>query len=246
MLNETSDIDEFVINTPSVAETKGILEEVVYKQDFLDFIKGKVGNVGYITVQRKDFKDKVLWFAQVQVGGAWYNDLYQLIIKDGEIADLIDTGASGLSEAFTYELVDMSQGEFIAATCASHIGNGDLDLISLDDLGNVKYSFDHVIDRHMGFWEETGKEFGLIMEDNYYQTVADRFVGDKLEYSCYDTDGDGNTDVVFTGIREIYLNEDAPYLWREYYVKQVYLYDPDIDDFVLSDELSEQILINEY
>jgi hypothetical protein len=52
--------------------------------------------------------------------------------------------------------------------------------------------------------------------------------------------------VIFTGIRQIFIDEDDSKLWREYYVKQVYLYDPDIDDFVLSDELSQQILINEY
>ena len=167
-------------------------------------------------------------------------------INDGQIVNAKFTGA-GSDGYFEYYFSTMSQGSFIIAYCTDSNGRGGLYFIPLDNLGMVKYSFDKVYDNNMTFWGIIGAEFGLKDKDGYDVPAADRYVGDKLDFTCEDVNSDGNTDVIFTGIRQIYVGtEMEPQLWREYYVKQVYLYDPAQDDFVLSDELSESILINEY
>jgi hypothetical protein len=173
------------------------------------------------------------------------NLLLWIDIKDGKIVEWEKTGAMSVGH-LEYYFIEMSQGMFIAAYCADTHANGNLLLIPLDNLGESKYTFSNVYDYNLGFWGVVGEEFGLYNDYGSPILAADILIDKKLDAKYMDIDGDGNTDVVFTGIREIYLNEDDPQLWREYYVKQVYLYDPDIDDFVLSDELSQQVLINEY
>jgi hypothetical protein len=200
-----------------------------------------------INIETHFAEGKFLFFVKVLYANVDFIGLFLLNITDEfEIINLEYTGLTGALITFSYEVLETSQGTFIAAYYALNRGNGSLDLVPLDDLGSAKYSFDHVVDRHMGFYQIVGEEFGLLDGDTY-RSAADRFANDKLDYFYQDVNDDGNTEFVFYGIRQIYLGDyEEPILWREYYVKQVYLYDPDIDDFVLSDELSEQILINEY
>jgi hypothetical protein len=224
------------------------LSRDVFVVNVLDYLSenGEYAEYAYllnnICIYDNYINDELVYFVEIQLGYQWSVELYQIYEKDGEILNMKYTGAGGDKRFFEYELIKITQGNFIAAYDASSQGNGNLLLIPLDNLGEVKYSF-----HTMGYRNPT--EYGYGFKDNEegtepYGVIYDR----KLKAEYRDINNDGNTDVILTGTQGVYDSnyDESDLLLREDYVTEVYLYDPDIDDFVLSDELSQQVLINEY
>ena len=92
----------------------------------------------------------------------------------------------------------------------------------------------------------TAIDYGLASENDENITASAVYPGGKLHASYVDIDKDGNTDIVLTGIQHIYQAgiNNGQILKKEYYIRNVYIFDSIKDDFVFKDELSEKILIN--
>ena len=196
-----------------------------------------------------------IYLAKIVSDYFWSSGLLFITVNDeGNITDVKETGLIGLNSLFEYELIDISQGAFIAAYCASHVGNGSLDLVPIDQPDTVKYSIFGAADDDYEFNKMTAVKYGLSKGydeegdeiDNL--TASAVYLGGKLNAGFADVNEDGNSDIILTGIRQIYKSEgdgsaEDVTLTKEYYIKYVYLFDHIEDDFVFSQNLSQEILI---
>ena len=202
-----------------------------------------------ISTDNEAFEDFIVRAKEWQ--SSWADGLWlvrferEKIVRKDEIrskADIIDK----------FDYINISQGSFIEIFNSSHQGNGSTILVSQDNLTTPKYEFSvNTVDRH---WEGQSR---LIAEDdpNFPELIKGKeymfnyvYVGDMLESKYVDVNNDGYTDVIFSGYQELHIN-DMPLIDFEitqppnhlFYVKWVYLYDKLEDNFMLSDELSEEI-----
>jgi len=195
-----------------------------------------------------DSNGNIIYLAKVTWEFMWGCSLYLIIIDNYEITEIINTGIGGNSVYFSYDVVGMSQGDFISAYCSSHMGNGNLVLFPISEPTESKYGIP-AVDHDYEDMRLTALEYGLISGDEEQLTASEIYLGGKLHADYIDINQDGNTDIIMTGIQQIYetgKDFQDQILRREYYVKNVYLYNLAEDDFILSDILSERILINSY
>lgn len=203
--------------------------------------------INSINITKKYINDKTLYFLQIQSDFFWDTELYIIEEKDGRILELRKTGAAGLDRFFEFDFIEISQGIFIEAYCSSHAGNGDLVLIPIDALGKPRYTIPAI-----GYYaalqsKETALENNLFLgySSDYYDTHI--FANGKLSAEYLDINKDETTDIILKGILQIYDVDSAkiPELTKEYYYKQVYLYDNTNDGFLYSTEFSKVIEIRQ-
>jgi|GEM_PF-4751966 len=195
--------------------------------------RGDVGVYSKIDIQEKYLQGETFYFAALQQDFFWSAELYLIRAQEGKIAEVIATGAGGLESVFEYDLIDISQGKFIAAYCASHAGNGDLELIPLNSPGAAQYSIP-AVDCHYEDTEETANEYGVPGEMGSGSTASSVYRGGKLEAAYADVDGDGHTDIVLSGVQQIFAEEDGEWVLRqEHFVENVFLFDAAADEFAL-------------
>jgi hypothetical protein len=241
-----------------LSEDKGLVSS------FLRFIKNdpvwkKDFNLQYLSsvkISKKwDSIGNVYYFAEVTPDLMWGSELYMIITDNDEIIEVIDTGLGGNSEYFSFDIVNLSQGIFVAVYCASHAGNGELTLAPINEISKAKYSFSDAVDNHYESMRLTAIEYGLAPEyslieleegeeiDGKKAKASAVYLGGKLCVDYGDVNLDGSTDVVLTGIQRIYEegNNNEQILKQEYYIKKVYIYDHIIDEFVFNDKLSLKI-----
>jgi len=174
----------------------------------------------------------------------WSCDLYMINIYDNKITNLEHTGLGGNYSYFSYDIVNISQGNFISAFCSSHSGNGNLEFMEISKPNIIKYSIPNAVDAN---YEENGLaaiENNLLSDNqNKFSSV---YLGGKLNVEYKDVDNDGNTDIILTGIQQIYMvgDNDEQILIKEYYIIYIYIYDLIKDDFIFCDSMSKKILIN--
>jgi hypothetical protein len=186
-----------------------------------------------IEITEKFLEGRKLYFAEIQKDFFWESELYLIKTQDDVITDAVIIGASGLNRLFEYDVIDISQGEFIAAYCSSHMGSGNLELISIDNLGKSMYSIP-AIDNYFEDTEETSITHGLSKEygDGIYASKI--FLNGKLSAVYEDVNDDGNTDIILKGVQQVYKNEgDVQILDSETFIKMVYLFDTHSNQFVL-------------
>jgi len=178
----------------------------------------------------------------------WGSGLYMIVVDHGKIVNVIGTGLCGNREYFSYDVVNMSQGVFVAAFCATHMGNGNLDLVPISEPGKIKYTIPRAVDHHYEDMALTAVEFGLASEADGTITASAIYLGGRLNADYIDVNQDGNTDIVLTGVQQVYETgtNHEQILRQVYYIKLVYLYDPIEDDFILNDAMSERVLVDSF
>ena len=198
-----------------------------------------VGNYSVVSIKKDYYKNSAIYFVELQEDFFWSSILYQINFDKGEIVGLIDTGAGGLSEYFQYNLIEISPGSYLAVYCSSHMGNGDLELIPLNEIGEAKYAFP-AIDGYYEETELTAIEYGLSSGYGNDILASAVYLCGKLHAEYTDTNNDGNTDIALSGIQQIYetsINGEL-LLKREYFVRNIYLYAPLEDCFIYNEGLS--------
>jgi len=226
----------------------------------------KDNNLQYLSTVRISKKwdsiGNAYYFVEATPDFVWGTGLYLIITDDYEIVKVVDTGLGGYSEFFSYEIVSMSQGDFLAVYCSAHTGNGELVLAPITEMNRTKYIFTDAIDDHYECMRSTAIEYGLAPEhsqevisgeifeedEDGHVEASTVYLGGKLHADYFDVDQDGNTDVVLTGIQRVYEtgNNNEQILKQEYYVKNVFLYNPEIDGFILNNELSMKTMLMTY
>ena len=204
-----------------------------------------------VSINQKYIKDEVLYFVELQMDYMWDTSLFKVEENNGQITDLLFTGLGGNKDLFSYDVIEITQGNFLVGYCSSHMGNGNLELVSLDKIGEIKYSISQIsgesnsyiegiIDCYYEQTEKTAILHGL--SDKYGNDILASavFCDDKLKAQYYDADNDGNTDIIFTGIQQIYLEDkeffEAPE--QEYYCKIVFLFNSEDDKFYYNEKFS--------
>jgi len=78
-------------------------------------------------------------------------------------------------------------------------------------------------------------------------TASSVFLGGMLHADYGDVNSDGHTDIVLSGIRQIFQSDGhgEQILAKEFYVKEIYMYDPPSDTFLRAEDLGENMLIFE-
>ena len=195
-----------------------------------------------------DNTGNIIYLAKLSAQFMWENRLYVIYVDDNKITKIINTTLGGNERNFSYDVVNISQGTFIAAYCSSHSGNGDLRFVSVFNPDIIIYNIPYVVDIEYEDMRLTAIEYGLTSEDDENISASAVYLGGKLNASYADIDGDGNTDIILTGIQQIYQTgtNDKQILKKEYYIKKIYIFDSIKDDFVFKEELSEKIIINNY
>jgi len=169
-------------------------------------------------------------------GNDWSVHMFLLNEENGE-ETLEETAAEGSRYFFEVDFINISQGKFIEAYCATHMGNGNLLLIPIDEPSKEKYAIPAIGGLGGHDWLA---QFNYLSE---YGSNATRFKNGHLEADYRDINGDGHTDIVMTGIQEV-NNRDRTEVVAEYDCKFVYIYDVYEDEFILDvsrsrhDELS--------
>jgi hypothetical protein len=221
---------------------------------FLDFIKSdpvlrndhNLMSLNTVDIQKSYYTDngKEIYLVSVIPQFMWGAELYILYVENNKIADIIKTPLGGNKRFFSYELINISNGTFIAAYCATHAGNGNLELVSIFQPDIIKYSIPFAVDGHYEEMAIAAIEYGLISEYDENIRASAVYLGGKLHADYLDVNQDGYTDIVLSGIRRIYQTgeDDKRILKKEYYVRSVYLYDAEKDKFVLNEQISEEIL----
>lgn len=198
--------------------------------------------------QKYDNDGNNIYFAEATPQLMWGSELYIVSVDDNKITKITDAGLGGNSEYFSYDVVTMTQGVFISAFCASHSGNGELELALLPNPNIKKYTIPGAVDNYYEDSRLTAAEYSLASTENGDITASAVYLGGKLHADYTDINHDGDTDVVLTGIQQIYETgihqEQIPR--KEYYVKDVYLYDSIKDDFLFDEKASELVLIHSY
>ena len=220
--------------------------EYIALDSFLEFIDSNPDSKNYFDLQGlsavdidmyRDSFGNIIYLAAVTRQFMWSSGLYVVVVEDDKIVELSATPFGGGKRHFSYDIVKISQGDFIAVHSSSHAGNGDLEFASVLEPDVIKYVIPSVVDYCYEDMRSTAIEHGLAHENI---TASAVYLGGKLHAKYIDINNDGNTDIILTGIQQIYQEQ---ILKREYYVKKVYLYDVKKDDFVFSEEMSENIPI---
>ena len=203
-----------------------------------------------IEISKKwDSDGNAMYFAKTTPEFMWGCNLYMILTDDNEITGIVNTGLGGNNDLFSYDVACMTQGDFIAVYPSSHVGNGMLVLVPISKPSAPKYGIPDAVDGDYEDMQLTAVQYGLASENDENVTASAIYLGGKLHAEYVDLNQDGNTDIVLIGIQQIYqtgINFREQILRKEYYVKNVYLYDPMKDDFIFSDEMSEMILVSSY
>ena len=209
---------------------------------------GNLKSLNTVEISRKNDNDgNAYYFVKTNSQFMWGSELYMLIIDDDKITKIVDTGLGGNSEYFSYDVASISQGVFVSAFCSSHSGNGDLRLMPINEPNTVEYLIPNAVDNYYEESELTAIEHE-ITKANGKSSASSVYLGGKLHASYVDVNHDGHTDIVLTGIQQIYetVQNHGQTLKKEYFVKNVYLYDPIMDDFVYNATRSERVLVSNY
>ena len=194
--------------------------------------------------KRNDNEGNIFYFVNTISQFMWSSELYMLVVENGKITSIVDTGLGGNNNYFSYDVVSISQGVFVSAFCATHSGNGDLLLMPIYEPNTVKYLIPDVVDNYYEESELTAIDYE-ISEAKGKGTASSVYLGGKLHASYIDVNQDGHTDIVLKGIQQVYETgqDQGQILKQEYFVTYVYLYDPVIDSFIFNIAMSKKVLV---
>lgn len=212
--------------------TKGKIKKFVkeHKEEYEDLIYGLKDNE--IHIEEKTFKNQKLYFFLYTANGSWATTLYQIREKDGVIEALYYISA-GAADYFDFDIISISQGDFITVYSATHMGNGSLEFLELDNIPDRKAGEEpdyelYAVDNH---FEELVNKNGTITSKTFENGI--------LTPVYEDINQDGNTDIQLKGtLQEYQYNEEADKeeLQDTRSICEIYLFNPKDKTFVLQSE----------
>jgi hypothetical protein len=207
--------------------------------DVVNYVINHKADYNIINIVEKYINNRPHYFVVLREGGSWKYELYLVKTGGSAISDLTYI-ADGNEDQFSFDVVSITQGNFVSVYSATHMGNGELELISFDTPDRVAYSFWAIDAFHEGS-EQTAIEYGL--SSGYGQDIyASSVYKDGILHAEYaDINGDGKMDVILSGIKEIYTK--GLNLEKRYYCRMSYIYNPAKDTFELDDSLSTESLV---
>ncbi len=188
-------------------------------------------------LQDKSYQGKEYHFMFVQGGDSWSCELYYVLLNEqGRFQAVIPCGG-GNQPLFSYDIVSLSGENYVAVYCASHMGNGDLELYSLEQEDGKPYIIENVIDHHY-------EAMALVNEYGFPYSKSQIYYDGKLNAEFKDIDQDGYTDIELIGMKlqyERYPSDESEKLTNSLNYKRAYLYDSSKQLFALYKEEEESI-----
>ncbi len=184
-----------------------------------------------IHIEEKQLENMTLYFFLYTPEASWETSLYQIREKNG-IIETLDYVSGGSTDYFNFDVISISEGDFVTVYSASHMGNGNLELIRLDTIPERKvgeapdYEL-YAVDHH---FEEIEKGAGKFL--------SSIFENGTLTPEYKDVNNDGNTDIVLNGVIQEYENskDTEPQLTKEEKVCEIYLFNSNDKTFTLQSE----------
>lgn len=226
-------------------------EELSISKDMLkDFVKTheeEYGEIIYdlkeeIVIEKREQNGKELYFFLYTPESGWCTTLYQIQYENGEILSL-DYVSEGATDYFNFDVISITEGEFVTAYSATRMGNGSLVLIEMDNIP----------DRKIG---ET-PDYELYAIDGYYEDMtldnkpkaSKVFANNVLLPEYRDVNDDGNTDIVLTGKIENYVYDEeneVHNLTSTEDVCQVYIFNSETKEFLLEqgEDLTDKVQLS--
>ena len=233
--------EQVKVNKPLVTNVETVKENDMTKEKVKKFVKDhkdEYGDIIYdlksneIHIEEKTFKNQTLYFFLYTPNDYWETTLYQIRETDGVIQAL-DYISSGATDYFNFDIISISEGDFVTVYSASHMGNGSLELMELESIPERKvgeapdYEL-YAIDNHFeGVEGKTGKPTSKVFHNG------------MLTPEYKDVNNDGNTDVVLNGVVEEYeYNKETSKeeLQKSEKVCEVYLFNPKDKTFTLQSD----------
>lgn len=192
-----------------------------------------------LSVETREYNGEPMFFLICTPEDTSFSVLYRIRLEEETVAGL-DFIASGMHEYLKFDIVTLSEGNYIAVYSASNVGNGNLLFVDINKLYGRQNGAD--------------PDFQMLAVDAHYEklpcngsnyTLSKVFSNGILIPEYKDIDGDGNTDVILSGIVETYQSEKDSEdftLESRQDVTQMYLYDDKEKKFTLqsSQDLTEK------
>lgn len=195
-----------------------------------------------IVIEKREQNGREMYYFLYTPANGWCTTLFQIQQENGEILSL-DYVSEGATDYFDFDVISITEGEFVTAYSATHMGNGSLVLVGMDTIA----------DRQVG----DAPDYELYAIDGYYEDME---LGDKPKASKVfannallpeyrDVNGDGNTDIVLTGKIENYIYDEVNKvhtLTSTDDVCQMYVFNPETMDFELEqgEDLTDKIQLS--
>ncbi|MBR3771701.1 MAG: hypothetical protein IKL07_05480, partial [Clostridium sp.] len=128
--------------TGAKAEESEVEELMITKDILKDYVKeheDEYGEIIYdlkddeILIEKKECNNEELYFFLYTPVDGWYTTLYQIREVDGDIQSL-DYVSEGATDYFNFDVISISEGEFVTVYSATHMGNGYLTLVDLEKI----------------------------------------------------------------------------------------------------------------
>ena len=226
------------VSTTSITNDESI-NEIINK--FFNYVgEDYAGDVKNIEVRRIELKENITSYifkmdSKTLMDGVLYFVKYDKL-KDEIICAKHFSG--GNTYYLKYKIIDITQGKFISVFTASHQGNGGLGIYSIDDLNKLQYSIGRVLISPFQWLDLYGNKYGFSNRGDLYSNYENYTPTDNY----YDFNGDGETDVILTGVMNVYNGKTGEVL-RRIFIKNVYLYDVDLDTFEFSEKDSYEVVL---
>ena len=234
--------------------TKGLGENYIGVSELMQYIQNSENltnnselyePISSVEIKKFHIEEDIVYLAAITPSTGWETLLFNITVgDDGEISEIDNTGIGGNKYLFDYELVELNNVFYVAVVSASHSGNGDLQFFPVSKFGvdEMAFSLPNIVDVYHEESEETAVEYGLF--SGYGGGVKGSLVypQNKLNAEYIDTNGDGKTEIVLTGIQQFIICEDgsADYVAKTFVVERVYRYDEKTDSLAeISNELQE-------
>lgn len=228
------------VTEPVVSNVETIADNTISKDAIKRFVKKnkeEYEDVIYelkdneIHIEEKQIADQTIYFFLYTPDDYWSTTLFQIREESGVIQGL-DYISEGATDYFNFDVISISQGDFVTVYSASHMGNGTLELIRMDELSN----------REVG----SVPDYELYAVDNHYEdmvtenepVISKVFENGILTPEYKDVNADGNTDVVLSGVvleYEYDVEADTHNLKSASEVCQIYEFTPETKTFTLQE-----------
>lgn len=235
--SSTSSFNQIKTEEPFASSNKVIQGKSLTKDDVKEFVKKnqdsyeELNNIkeDEIMIEVKTCKGENLYFFTYTPTDSWNTSLYRIRQQQGEVLGL-DYISEGATDYFQFDIINISEGDYVSVYSTSYMGIGYLSLVNLKSTEDRKvgtipdYEF-YAVDSH---YEQ--------MQFDKAPVLSSVFENAKLTPEYTDVNEDGHTDILLRGVIEDYeydIETDMQNLKSRKEVCQIYEYEPETKQFIL-------------